>query len=235
MIQIKDLTVILDKQTIFSRVNLSFADNKKTVVVGKSGCGKTVLIKAIEMLIPSQGGTIEVDDVNIFALSLFQIKQMRKKIAMLFQSSALLDSLNVYQNIALPLFEHRAKELKETQIRKIVHQKLELVGLTNIMNKMPSELSGGMKKRVALARAIILEPKYIIYDEPTTGLDPATSSEIITLINKIHKKGDYTSIIITHDQDCIKQTAERVIHIYDTKVEEFEDPSFFDYSIYFKD
>ncbi len=118
-----------------------------------------------------------------FNLSANELKNIRKKVAMLFQGSALLDSLNVYQNVALPLFEHKSKNLNESQIKQIVQDNLKLVGLENILAKMPSELSGGMKKRVALARAVVLKPKYLIYDEPTTGLDPAISLEIIKLIN----------------------------------------------------
>lgn len=234
MIQIKDLSVVLDNQTIFHNANIQVEDGKRTVFVGKSGCGKTVLMKAIEGLIECTSGDIIVDGVNICTSSYKKILQIRKSIAMLFQSSALMDSMNIYQNVAFPLFEHKKNQFSEKEIKDLVVEKLESVGLYNVLKKMPSELSGGMKKRVALARAIILEPKYIIYDEPTTGLDPGTSKDIIDLINKIHKMGFYTSIIISHDRDCIKETADRIAFIDKTKIIEFKDPTKFDFSVYNK-
>ena len=129
----------------------------------------------------------------------------------------------MYQNVALPLFEHR-RDLQESQIRKIVAAKLEMVGLEDTFHKMPSELSGGMQKRVALARAIALDPLYIIYDEPTTGLDPTSAKGIIDLINNIHNKGGFTSIIITHDKDCVRQNSDVVAHLLDKKINFYENP-----------
>ncbi len=135
-----------------------------------------------------------------------------------------MDSFNVYQNIALPLFEHR-KDFTESKIREIVLDKLAMVGLQEKeLDKMPSELSGGMLKRVALARSIVLDPMYIIYDEPTTGLDPKTSRGIIELINSIHEKGDYTSIIITHDRECVEKNSDAIAHLNNKKIDYYENP-----------
>jgi len=136
--------------------------------------------------------------------------------AMLFQGSALLDSLNVYQNVALPIIEHR--DIPEKDVLKEVIEKLELVGLKDVLTKMPSELSGGMKKRVALARAIIMKPKYIIYDEPTTGLDPIIAEEISNLILKLQKQYKVASIIITHDMNCIRKLKGHIAMIHDKKI-----------------
>ncbi|MCF7793613.1 MAG: ATP-binding cassette domain-containing protein [Candidatus Cloacimonetes bacterium] len=187
-----------------------------TTIVGESGCGKSVLMKAIEGLIVPTSGSIEIDGEKLLDQNRDGVKRIRKKMAMLFQGSALLDSLDVFQNVALPLKEHT--QTSDDEIFEIVEEKLNLVGLENVMHKMPSELSGGMKKRVALARAIILQPDYIIYDEPTTGLDPIIASEITSLIMKLHNNYNITSIVITHDLDCIKNLKSNIAMINDKKI-----------------
>lgn len=216
MIKVENLTVRFDEQIILENITTEFPENKITIVAGKSGSGKSVLMRTILGLIIPETGKIILDGSDIFALKKIQLNEMRKKTAMLFQGAALLDSLNVYQNVSLPLFEHT--KLSEQAIAKIVSEKLELVGLEDVLNKMPAELSGGMKKRVALARAIVLQPKYIIYDEPTTGLDPNISREIINLIIKLHNELDITSLVVTHDLECIARTAENVKLISDKKI-----------------
>ncbi len=216
MIEIKDLTIKFGDQVILEKINLNILENQITIIVGQSGTGKSVLMKCIEGLIQPAEGSITIDDKNLSTLNKQQLNAVRKNMAMLFQGSALLDSLNVYQNVALPLIEHT--DLSEDTILNEVTEKLELVGLKDILTKMPSELSGGMKKRVALARAIILQPKYIIYDEPTTGLDPIIADDISTLILKLHSQYDIASIIITHDLDCIRKIKGNIAMIHDKKI-----------------
>ncbi len=223
MVKIKDLRVVLGKQTILDGINLEIKKGKRTVIVGESGSGKSVLVKIIMGLLSPTSGQIQIEGIDLNKAKGKQVLQIKKNISMLFQGSALLDSLSVYQNVALPLFEHR-RDLQESQIRKIVAAKLEMVGLEDTFHKMPSELSGGMQKRVALARAIALDPLYIIYDEPTTGLDPTSAKGIIDLINNIHNKGGFTSIIITHDKDCVRQNSDVVAHLLDKKINFYENP-----------
>ncbi|MFC1898140.1 ABC transporter ATP-binding protein [Candidatus Cloacimonadota bacterium] len=216
MIEIKDLTISFDDKTVLEKLNLNIAKGQITTIVGQSGCGKSVLMKAIEALIAPQSGELIIDGVNFFALSHRELNIARQKIAMLFQGAALLDSLNVYQNVALPLKEHT--KLSDDEIFQLVDEKLKLVGLSGLHKEMPSELSGGMKKRVGLARAIIMQPDYIIYDEPTTGLDPIIAEEIIRLILKLHNNYEVTSIIITHDLSCIGKIQGNVAMIHDKKI-----------------
>jgi len=216
MIEINNLSISFGDQEIINNIDLKIKENQITIIVGQSGTGKSVLMKCIEGLIEPVEGSIVIDEKNLFELNKFELNETRKKMAMLFQGSALLDSLNVYQNIALPLIEHT--DLSEEAILNEVIEKLELVGLKDVLTKMPSELSGGMKKRVALARAIILKPKYIIYDEPTTGLDPIIANEISNLILKLQSQYDIASIIITHDMDCIRKIKGHIAMIHDKKI-----------------
>ncbi len=224
MIEIKELRVELGQQTILDGVNLKIRKGKRTVIVGESGSGKSVLVKSIMGILHPTSGTIEIEGIDLDKARGKQVLEIKKNISMLFQGSALLDSLTVYQNVALPLFEHR-RELSEDAIKEIVVSKLEMVGLHDVFHKMPSELSGGMQKRVALARAIALDPLYIIYDEPTTGLDPNTAGGIINLINNIHSKGGFTSVIITHDKDCVRKNSDVVAHLTNKKIDFYENPS----------
>ncbi len=216
MIEIKNLLISFGNQEILNNIDFTILENRITIIVGQSGTGKSVLMKCIEGLIEPDEGTIIIDEKNIYTLNKPELNETRKKMAMLFQGSALLDSLNVYQNVALPLIEHT--ELSEAEILEEVTDKLELVGLKDVLTKMPSELSGGMKKRVALARAIILKPKYIIYDEPTTGLDPIIANEISNLILKLHDQYNIASIIITHDMDCIRKIKGHIMMIHEKKI-----------------
>ena len=216
MIEIIGLTINFDGETVLENIDLDIRKNEITTIVGQSGCGKSVLMKTIEGLIIPETGTVLVDESNIFSLSRKELNSTRRKLAMLFQGAALLDSLNVYQNVALPLMEH--SKLAEDKILALVTDKLKLLGLIDVLDKMPSELSGGMKKRVALARAIIMQPEYIIYDEPTTGLDPIIAAEIIELILKLHNNFSITSIIITHDLNCIRKIKGRIAMIHDKKI-----------------
>ena len=216
MIEIKNPSISFSDQEILKNINFTISENKITIIVGQSGTGKSVLMKCIEGLIEPDEGSIIIDEKNIYTLNKPELNETRKMMAMLFQGSALLDSLNVYQNVALPLIEHT--ELSEAEILEEVTDKLELVGLKDVLTKMPSELSGGMKKRVALARAIILKPKYIIYDEPTTGLDPIIANEISNLILKLQDQYNIASVIITHDMDCIRKIKGHIMMIHEKKI-----------------
>jgi phospholipid/cholesterol/gamma-HCH transport system ATP-binding protein len=209
MIEIKDISVKLSGKEILNNINLTLKTGEVLSIVGQSGSGKSVLMKTVEGLLVPESGNVFLDGMDIFKLSRKKKNKLRRKMAMLFQGSALLDSLNVFQNIALPLVEHSG--LTKEEIRDKVEHCLDLVDLKGIMGHMPSELSGGMKKRVALARAIILQPEFIIYDEPTTGLDPATANEIIDLIIMLYKSEKITPIIITHDFNCLKKVESRIV------------------------
>ncbi len=216
MIRIRNLKVGFGDQVVLDGIDLDIRENETTVVVGSSGSGKTVLMKTIEGLFHPWEGEILIDGENLFTLDRRGKKRVRQKLSMLFQGAALLDSMNVFQNVALPMVEH--SKLSSEEIEALVQEKLTLVGLPDVNDKMPSELSGGMKKRVGLARAIIREPKYIIYDEPTTGLDPIIATDIVGLIHKLNKTLEITSIVITHDLYCIEQVAERVVMLHAGKI-----------------
>jgi len=213
MIEIENLSVAFEGNYVIEDLSLSIPEGIITVIAGRSGSGKTVLMKTVEGLIKPVAGRVLIDGTDIFRISENELNAIRQKMALLFQSSALFDSLNVFQNIAFPLIEHSGYSMAE--IERLVDEKLGLVGLEDVHKKMPSELSGGMKKRAALARAIIMNPKYIIYDEPTTGLDPLIADDIITLIHSLNKKYKHTSIIITHDVTCIEKTADYIVIIDD--------------------
>lgn len=217
MIEIKGLSVDFSDKSVLKDINLKIEDNKVTVIAGQSGSGKTVMMKVVERLIKPVSGQVIIDGRNIFDLNKAELTEMRKRISMLFQHAALFDSFTVYQNIALPLYEH--SNLSETEIKDKVRIALMEVGLEGIEDKMPAELSGGMKKRVGLARAIVLNPQYIILDEPTTGLDPIISEEIISLILKLQNQYDLTAIAITHDINFIEKVAEKVILISRGEIE----------------
>jgi len=216
MIEIKNLTVAFADKIVLENIDLTISENLTTIIVGESGSGKSVLAKTVEGLIKPIGGTVLIDDIDIFSLKRKKLYEVRHKLAMLFQGSALLDSLNVFQNVALPLSENTS--LSKNEIIRKVKNTLVLVGLKDILTKMPAELSGGMKKRVALARAVILQPKYIIYDEPTTGLDPNISGEIVNLMINLQKKIKLTSIVITHDLNCIEKMAEKIVMLDRKKI-----------------
>ena len=216
MIEVRNLTVGFDDKTVLEDLSVQFIEDETAVILGASGSGKSVLMKTIEGLIIPWGGQVLIDDEDMFARNRHGQRKLRQKLAMLFQGAALLDSMDVFQNVALPLVEH--KDLSLDTIREIVLERLEWVGLHNVEKMMPSELSGGMKKRVGLARALVSEPKYLIYDEPTTGLDPEIATEITELILKTRKTLNLTSIIITHDIQCIQAVADKIVFIHDKKL-----------------
>lgn len=183
---------------------------ESVVVLGKSGSGKSVLIKCIIGLIAQDTGTIDVFGQEVTALSREELDKMRVKVGFLFQSNALYDSMTVRENLEFPLRRHWIEKNKQT-VNGLVEEALTSVGLLHTIDMMPSELSGGMRKRIAIARTLILKPEIILYDEPTTGLDPITGMEIIRLIGDIQKKHNTSSLIISHDMNCVKHAANRVV------------------------
>lgn len=217
VIVINNLIKGFGKQEVLKNVSLELFNGENLVVLGKSGSGKSVLIKCIVRLLNPDGGTINVLGENVSALNSEDLGTLRKKIGFLFQSGALYDSMSVRQNLEFPLRRIK-KDLTQNDITKKVYEVLENVGLADAVDKMPSQLSGGMRKRISLARTIIIDPMIMLYDEPTTGLDPATSDEISSLINDVQKKYKTSSIIITHDIECARSTANRIIMLHDGEV-----------------
>jgi phospholipid/cholesterol/gamma-HCH transport system ATP-binding protein len=219
VIEVNNLKKSFGNQDVLRNVTLKLFKGENLVVVGKSGSGKSVLIKCIVGLMLSDGGTVTVFEKELTSLNRKEFDLLRQKIGFLFQSGALYDSMSVKQNLEFPLRRIK-KGLTEKEIREKVNEVLENVGLTDALNKMPSQLSGGMRKRISLARTIILDPMIMLYDEPTTGLDPVTSDEISSIINDIQHKYKTSSIIITHDMECVRATANRIIMIHDGEVYE---------------
>jgi phospholipid/cholesterol/gamma-HCH transport system ATP-binding protein len=215
VIIIKGLYKSFEKNTdILKGVDLNVKKGENLVVLGKSGSGKSVLIKCLVGLVTADRGEIEVFNTDITQLNYRQLNAIRVRIGFLFQNSALYDSMTVRENLAFPLKRHK-KELTNKEAEESIIVALESVGLAEAIDKMPSELSGGMRKRIGLARTLILHPEIILYDEPTTGLDTITSREISELILSIQKKYKTTSIIITHDMACAKLTGDRLVILKD--------------------
>ncbi len=210
IIEVQNLQKNFGSNTVLKDISFKLFKEENLVVLGKSGTGKSVLIKCIVGLLTSDSGNIKVLDSNVPELSKKELSDLRLKIGFLFQSGALYDSMTVKQNLEFPLRRIR-KELKENEIKEKVSEVLENVNLSDALNKMPSELSGGMRKRISLARTIIVDPMIMLYDEPTTGLDPVTSDEVSQLILEVQKKYKTASIIITHDIKCARHTANRLI------------------------
>lgn len=217
VIKITNLRKSFGNQEVLRNVSLKLFNGENLVVLGKSGSGKSVLIKCIVGLLHSDGGTIDVFGEKLNTLKSEGLSELRKKIGFLFQSGALYDSMTVKENLEFPIRRIR-QELTEKEIKEKISEVLENVGLADALNKMPSQLSGGMRKRISLARTIVVDPKIMLYDEPTTGLDPITSDEISALINLVQKKYKTSSIIITHDIECARNTANRVIMLRDGEV-----------------
>lgn len=214
IIEIKGLVKAFGNNKVLKGVDLSLTKGENLVILGKSGTGKSVLIKCIVRLIWPDKGTITVFDKDITLQSEKELNEIRIRMGFLFQNAALYDSMTVRENLNFPL-KRSLKKLSEKEREKVIEEALENVGLKEAINKMPSELSGGMRKRVGLARSLILNPEIMLYDEPTTGLDTITSKEISELILEIQKKNKTSSIIITHDMACARLTADRIIILKD--------------------
>jgi len=217
VIEINNLKKSFGVQPVLTDLSLKLFNGENLVVLGKSGSGKSVLIKCIVGLLRSDGGSINVFNKNVNTLNYTELSELRQKIGFLFQSGALYDSMTVKQNLEFPLLRIR-KNLSVKEMAEKINEVLENVGLADALNKMPSQLSGGMRKRISLARTIVVDPLIMLYDEPTTGLDPVTSDEISELINDVQKKYKTSSIIITHDIKCALATANRVIMLADGEV-----------------
>ncbi len=227
VIEIKDIRKQFGSKEILKGLDLHLKKGENLVVLGKSGTGKSVLIKCIVRLLEPDAGEITVLGEEITTMNSDALNEIRKKIGFLFQSGALYDSMTVRENLEFPLRRIK-KGIKKSEVDAKVKEVLENVGLPDAIDKMPSELSGGMRKRISLARTVIVDPEIILYDEPTTGLDPVTSDEIALLINEIQKKYKTSSIVITHDIECARTVADRVVmlkegHVYkEGTLQEFE-------------
>ncbi|NMB82648.1 MAG: ABC transporter ATP-binding protein [Ignavibacteria bacterium] len=217
VVEIQNLSKRFDELIVLDNISLEVNRAENLVVFGRSGQGKSVLLKCIIGLMHPDSGEVLINGQNIFELSISQLNKLRKNIGFLFQGSALYDSMSVRENLSFPLKRH-FPEMKHSDISDKVFSTLELVGLEDAIDKMPSELSGGMKKRIALARSIITDPQLMLYDEPTTGLDPITTKEISELILNLQKKLNMTSIAVTHDLICAEIIADRAIFLKDAKV-----------------
>lgn len=215
IITIKDLHKQFGSNVVLNGFDLELFEGENLVVMGKSGSGKSVMIKCVIGLEQPDSGSILVMNQEINKLEQEDLDELRTEIGFLFQGSALYDSMSVRENLEFPLRRHTKKFGVIEDTTPLVMEALESVGLAHAIDLMPNELSGGMKRRIALARTLILKPKIILYDEPTTGLDPITSKEIVLLMNSIQKQYNTSSIIITHDVDCAKVIANRMILLID--------------------
>lgn len=216
MIEIKDLSKSFGSNLIWENVNFTIDDNSVLAIIGRSGCGKSVLLKHLNALLEPDSGQVLVDGQNIYALNYVQLRKVRQQFGVLFQGGALFDSINTFENVAFPL--RYFSEKSENEIYSRVMECLDLVNLADAGNKNTSDLSGGMRKRVGLARAMVLEPKYLLYDEPTSGLDPETSDEINDLIIDTADKLHITSIVITHDMHSVLKIADKAIFLDEKKL-----------------
>ena len=214
VIQIKGLKKSFGENSVLRDFSVDLQEGENLVVLGKSGSGKSVLIKCIIGLMLPDAGSIKVFGDEVPELSHDNLDKMRVNVGFLFQSNALYDSMTVRENLEFPLRRHWVKTNKES-VNDLVKEVLTNVGLAETIDMMPAELSGGMRKRIALARTLILKPKVILYDEPTTGLDPITGREIGGLMLDIQKKYNTSSIIISHDMNCVKMTSNRIVMLID--------------------
>ena len=217
IIEISNLNKAFRNNVVLKDLSLLVKDGENLVILGRSGIGKSVLIKCIVGLIVPDSGTIKVFDKNIGDLSGKELNKVRTRIGFLFQGNALYDSMSVRENLEFPLRKNLKMD-NQKRIDSLVEKVLEDVGLPEAADTMPAELSGGMQKRIGLARTLILEPEIILYDEPTTGLDPITAGEINRLINRIQKQRKTSSIIITHDKESAKLTGDRIVILKDGKI-----------------
>ena len=216
MIRIKNLFKSFGKKEVLKDISFSIQDGECISIIGQSGIGKSVLLKSIIKLIDIDSGSIIIDGEDISSIKFKKLQKLRSKFGMVFQFGALFDSMTVKENIGLAL--QKLSNSDKLEIDKQIMESLEQVNMENTENKMPSELSGGMKKRVGIARAIALNPQYMLYDEPTTGLDPIMTDSINKLITKFHNQGDVTSIIVTHEMRTVKDVSHRVVMLYDGKI-----------------
>ena len=217
VLEIKNLTKCFGDNHVLKGFNLQLFEGENLTIMGKSGSGKSVMVKCLVGLMKPDGGTITIRGNDITTMGQKELDILRTELGFLFQGSALYDSMTVRENLEFPLRRHKDKIKDFTGTEVLVKEALENVGLAKTIDLMPSELSGGMQRRVALARALILKPKILMYDEPTTGLDPITAKEIIELLRTIQVQYKTSSIIITHDVDCARVISNRMILLVDGK------------------
>jgi phospholipid/cholesterol/gamma-HCH transport system ATP-binding protein len=222
MIELVDIHKSFNGLKVLDGLNLQIETSKTTVIIGQSGGGKSVLLKHMIGLLKPDKGEVLIDGTDLCRLTDRQLNHKRRDFGMLFQSAALFDSMTVGENVAFPLREHT--RLGEKQIDEIVQQKLLQVGLKDVAHKMPAELSGGMRKRVGLARAIALDPRIILFDEPTTGLDPITADAIDRLISETQELTEATCVVISHDIESTFKIAHAVAMLYEGKIVEVGPP-----------
>ena len=216
VIEIRGLCKSFGENHVLNNFNMDLLKGQNLAVLGKSGSGKSVLIKCIIGLMAPDKGTIKVFDDNIPDLNQYELDKIRVRVGFLFQSNALYDSMTVRENLEFPLRRHWIEKEKRN-VSELVMEALENVGLPETVDMMPSELSGGMKKRISIARTLILKPDIILYDEPTTGLDPITAREISNLILKVQEKYNTSSVIISHDMNCIRIVSDQIIMLIEGK------------------
>ncbi|MEZ0612271.1 ABC transporter ATP-binding protein [Fibrella sp. WM1] len=214
VIEIKDLHVAFGDNYVLRGVNLDLFKGENLVVLGRSGTGKSVLIKIIVGLLAPDSGQVRVLGEDVLALSATELEKLRLKVGFSFQNSALYDSMTVRENLEFPLVRN-VRNLSRAEIDRAVEEALDDVGLKQTINQMPSELSGGQRKRIGIARTLMLRPEIMLYDEPTAGLDPITCIEINNLINEVQERHGASSIVITHDLTCAKQTGDRIAMLFD--------------------
>jgi phospholipid/cholesterol/gamma-HCH transport system ATP-binding protein len=216
MIEIKNIKKSFDDNKVLQGVNLTINKGETLVIIGQSGCGKSVLLKHIIGLMTPDEGEVLIEGANLAKMKMKELYKLRAKFGFLFQGAALFDSMNVEENVGLSLKENT--RMKPSDIKRIVAEKLELVGLPGTEKMRPSDLSGGMKKRVSLARSLATDPEYMLYDEPTTGLDPVMSDAIDDLIKELSDKLKVTSVVVTHDIFSVYDVADKVAMMHDGKI-----------------
>ncbi len=216
MIEIKELTKSFNTHKVLDNLNLNIEKGSTCVIIGRSGCGKSVLLKHIVGILKPDSGQVFVDGLDIGKLNEKELDNLRLRIGLVFQGGALFDSLTVGENVGFGLIEHT--KISQKELLERIEEALSLVGLGGIVNLTPAELSGGMKKRVALARAICIKPDIIFYDEPTTGVDPITADSINELIKTLHDKLKVTSVVVTHDMKSAYRVADKISMLYQGKI-----------------
>ncbi len=216
MIEIKNLTKSFNNNLVWEDVSFNIEDGETIAIIGRSGCGKSVLMKHLNALMYPDEGEVIIDDKNIFDLEYAKLRKVRQRFGVLFQGSALFDSINTFDNVAFPL--QYFTDYDEDEIKSKVMEALEMVNLEETADQDTADLSGGMRRRIALARAVVLQPDFLIYDEPTTGLDPQTSSEINSLINNLADNLNITSIVVTHDIHSVLEVADKVVFLEGQKL-----------------